>query len=422
MNKICKKTSIIILVLSISSFLFSNSFFSGMTGVNLNYSGSTETNEDNIETYNPDLKLQAFFAGQFNFSDKLWARTEFSINTADFLDENIFNNGTSTNFRIEEISLVIKGELLSATNYFSTFIGTYEQIGSDIFLQKYFGIEPIASKLTTSYLGLSGSNIHKQSGFGIGDVLLLKNTPMAFGLYSYINSDSLNKDNSNIFVFNADLRFATSLQYFTLDILGGIGIPLENTTDDYLIAVQTAYWHAGTNILIGNNYTQSVFLQLGIFNAAFNKTELNLLEETLYFLLEPRFNFKNCNLDITLYNIPNKNYNDSSNLPFLDGSLGGNINLYVDSVKLGSSFFTLGLNTNISYSNADILSCLGENGTEYTQETFTEQNFNISLAAYASTQFLSGELSCIIKMNFMELSRNNPGKVFSADIGYKTKI
>ena len=75
---------------------------------------------------------------------------------------------------------------------------------------------------------------------------------MAFGLYSYINSDSLNKDNSNIFVFNADLRFATSLQYFTLDILGGIGIPLENATDDYLIAIQTAYWHAGTNILIGN--------------------------------------------------------------------------------------------------------------------------------------------------------------------------
>ena len=331
------------------------------------------------------------------------------------------NNGTSTNFRIEEISLVIKGELLSATNYFSTFIGTYEQIGSDIFLQKYFGIEPIASKLTTSYLGLSGSNIHKQSGFGFGDVLLLKNTPMAFGLYSYINSDSLNKDNSNIFVFNADLRFATSLQYFTLDILGGIGIPLENATDDYLIAIQTAYWHAGTNILIGNNYTQSVYLQLGIFNAAFNKTEFNLLKETLYFLFEPRFNFKNCNLDFTLYNIPNKNYNDSSDLPFLDGSLGGNINFYVDSVKLGSSFFTLGLNTNISYSNADILSCIGEDGTKYTKETLTKENLNISLAAYVSTQFLSGELNCIIKMNFMELSRN-PGKTFSADIGYKTKI
>lgn len=404
-----KKASILVILLTTftTSNLFSASFFTGQTGAKINYTG-TNYNSD----FNPDLSLQAFFAGQFNFSEKIWARTEFSIDTQDLIDENIFNEGTGTTFRIEEISLVLKGDLLNSINYFNTFLGTYEQIGSDIFLQKYFGIEPVASKLTTSWLGLSGSNLYKQSGLGLGDVIKFKNIPIALGLYTYFNSDSLNNIDSNVFVFNTDIRFATTLQYFTLDLLCGIGLPLPPQNPDFLIAIEKAYWHAGANILIGNNYTQSLFFQLGIFNAEFKKDKVNILTESLYLLFEPRFNFGNWNIDVTFYNISRKNRPD---LPLLDGSLGGNLNVYLESVRIAGKPFTFGLNTNVSYNEIDLLQIFSETPP---QEADFVENFNVAISAYGSTQFLSGELNFIIKMNILKIKE----KPFSIDMGFKTKI
>lgn len=409
MIKFYKRTSIIItiLVTFTTTNLFSTSFFSGQTGAKLNYTG-TQTDSQ----YNPNLSLQAFFAGQFNFSEKVWARAEFSLETQNLLDENIFNEGTGTNFRIEELSLVLKGSLGSSINYFSTFLGTHEQIGSDIFLQKYFGIEPIASKLTTSWLGLSGSNLYKQSGLGIGDVIKFNNSPIAFGAYAYFNSDALNNICSNIFVFNTDIRFATTLEYFTLDFLCGIGLPLPPNNPDYLIAIEKIYWHAGASILIGNNYTQSLFLQVGIFNAEFKKDKVDFLMENLYLLFEPRFNFGNWNLDLTLYNISRKNRPD---LPFLDGSLGANINFCIDSIRIAGKLFTFGVNTNVSFDEIDLLKILSDTPPE---RNIFAKNLNVTISTYGSTQFLSGELNCIVKLNILKLKE----KPFSIDIGFKTKI
>lgn len=406
-----KRLFIFFLIIFANSILFSAPFFSGMTGVKLNYHGNTEIIE-NESTYNPYLSLQAFFAGQFNFSEKVWGRTEFSIETQNLLNTNIFNEGTETNFRIEELSLVIKGNLSNSINYFNIFMGSYEQIGSDTFLQKYFGIEPIASKLTTSWLGLNGSDLYKQRGFGFGDIIKSKNTPVAFGLYGYINSDTINNNNSRIFVFNTDVRFATTLQYFTLDLLCGIGFPLPQNDPNYIIAIEKLYWHAGANILIGNNYTQSLFFQLGIFNAEFKKDKVNILTESLYLLFEPRLNFGNWNIDVTFYNISRKNRPD---LPLLDGSLGGNLNVYLESVRIAGKPFTFGLNTNVSLDTIDLLQIFSE--TPPLENDFVE-NFNVAISAYGSTQFLSGELNFIIKLNILKLQENP----FSIDIGFKTKI
>ena len=48
---------------------------------------------------------------------------------------------------IDEFSIIKRGVLNDSSNYFSVFMGTYDPIGSDIFLQRYFGITPIASKI-----------------------------------------------------------------------------------------------------------------------------------------------------------------------------------------------------------------------------------------------------------------------------------
>lgn len=407
-----KRLFIFFLIIFANSILFSAPFFSGMTGVKLNYHGNTEIIE-NKSTYKPYLSLQAFFAGQFNFSEKVWGRTEFSLEISDLLNNHIVSNGSPSTFRIEELSLVLKGETLPLTNYLSIFLGNYEGIGSDIFLRKYFGIESISSKLITSYLGLSGSKILKQNGLGIGDVLVLKNSPIAYGFYTYINYESSDDSLSLSFLLNTDFRFAISLQYFTLDILAGLGIPLKTPENNYLIAVQTAYWHAGTNILIGNNYTQSLFIQLGLFNVAFNREQINPLNEKFYLLFEPRFNIGKCNLDFTLYTFPKEMQKKLNDLPFLSGTFGGNINIYIESIRLGKNLFTIGLNSNISYSNTNI--------NDILNNTHREDKLNVTLGAYTSTKFLIGELSCIIKINCTEFSKNS-GNVFSADLGFKAKF
>ena len=67
-----KRLFIFFLIIFANSILFSAPFFSGLTGAKLNYTGT-----NNNSVYTPELSLQAFLAGQFNFSDNFWALTEF---------------------------------------------------------------------------------------------------------------------------------------------------------------------------------------------------------------------------------------------------------------------------------------------------------------------------------------------------------
>ena len=117
-------------VIYISTGLFAATSFSGYAGGKLNYAANPEEEE-----FNPDLKLQAFFAGQFNFSQNIWSHLEFSINTGDFLSQSIFHE-TESLFQIDELSLIGRANLYSCAHYFSIFMGTYDPIGSDVFLQR----------------------------------------------------------------------------------------------------------------------------------------------------------------------------------------------------------------------------------------------------------------------------------------------
>ena len=68
MKKIRKIALAIMAVLLFSTNIYSQAAFSGYSGGKLNYS----SNEDSGDTYDPDLSLQAFFQGQFNFSQNIW--------------------------------------------------------------------------------------------------------------------------------------------------------------------------------------------------------------------------------------------------------------------------------------------------------------------------------------------------------------
>ena len=125
-----KKAIATAVILFLTAGLFAEAGFSGYSGGKVNYSSN-----ENTEKYDPDLTLQAFFQGQFNISQNMWSRLEFSLDTADFISSELFHE-TMAAFKIDELSLTFKSHSDSDANYFSLFMGIYDPIGSDIFLQR----------------------------------------------------------------------------------------------------------------------------------------------------------------------------------------------------------------------------------------------------------------------------------------------
>lgn len=405
MNKTKKiLSSILIAGLFLISDISAATTFSGFAGGKLNYGPDTT-----IEEYKPNLRLQAFFAGQFNFSQNAWSHLEFSIDTEDFINESIFHQ-TPAAFQIDEISFIIRGNLENVTNYFSAFMGTYDPIGSDLFLQRYFGINSIASKITDSYLGLAGSILYPHFGVGISDVLKLHTDPLAFGGYMYINNED-----SKYYVFNSDLRSAGVYRNFIWDFAFGIGVPLADKYkgEDVIIAIEKVYWHAGTTLLIGNNFTNSLFMQAGLYNAAFTAKNDDVLvsPKDLYILFEPRFIAQNFHFNFTLYSLP---ANTVQKLLFVDDTLGIDFNFYSDSTLFGATPITFGAHASISFTDKCLFDVKDINN-------IASNGYNLNITPYITNPFLSGELHIQAKIRIMALA-DNPAKAFSADLGYRTKF
>ena len=186
--------------------------------------------------------------------------------TDDLIENSIFKEAPAS-FKIDELSLIFRKQFYSATSYLSAFMGTYEPIGSDIFLRRQFSIQPIASKITESWLGLSGSIIYPMFGAGGSEVIRFNSVPLATGIYVYVNHEL-----EDSYVLNTDLRFAGNFRWFTFDVAAGLGMPMNtSSSDSAFIIVNTLYWKAGANILIGNAKTTSLFIQAGFSEMSFKK-------------------------------------------------------------------------------------------------------------------------------------------------------
>ena len=359
--------------------LFAGSFFSANVGGMLSYNPDVAQTE-----YDPNLKLNAYIESQFNFADNIWSHFNFSLKTDDFLSVDLFSE-TDSKFRIDEISVIIKSPIEASTNYFGVYMGAYDPIGSDLFFQRYFGLLPTSSVLTKSWLGQAGSILYPHFGIGIADVVKLHNYPLAFGLYAYVNNED-----EKYYVFNADLRFGAVYRYFAIDIAGGLGAPLSDkyNGEGVIVVVDKLYWHAGTTILIGNNYTQSLYLQAGIFNASFTKDNDALITDPdhIYFLVEPRFRFKNTHMNISAWSIPKECVD---NFIYVSDTLGASVVVYNDTLSWGS------------HQNRD---------------------FNVDITPYLSTNLLSGEIHFQSTIRIMEFLRNNWYNGITFEVGYKTSL
>lgn len=385
------------------SGIFSSSFFTGNAGGKLNYSSNPDA-----ENYDANLNLEAFFESQLNFSDNLWGHLNFSIDTLDFLSVNLFS-AVDSKFKIDEISLIFKIPMKTTQDYLSVFMGTYDPIGSDIFLQRYLAQKPIVSKLTESWLGQASSVLYPHFGIGISDVLKFGLQPLALGTYFYVNNE-----NASYYVLNGDLRFAGAYRFATFDIAGGIGFPITNNfaKENPFSDLEKVYWHAGLTLLLGNNYTQSIFMQAGIFNASFkqNLAETDTIKDDLFILVEPRFKIKNTHVNFTAYSIPQKTVDQ---LLFIDDTLGVNLNIYSETLRFGNKNFTLGTNIAWSFPNKYFTDL------KDPKELVVHGDFNVNIIPYISTSLVSGEIHGQIKLQIMDLIKDRWYDGLGADIGYR---
>jgi hypothetical protein len=409
------KNKIIYTVAFISVFLFffplskadASGLFSGYAGIktDLGFAGSGSS------SFDPQLLLQSFFAGQFNLTDDLIARMEFSLNTEDLIENSVFKK-TPAEFQIDEVSLIYRKKFLGFSNYLSIFMGTYEPIGSDIFLRRQFGIQAISSKLTESWLGLSGSVLYPLFGIGISDVIHFASQPMAAGAYFYVNHE-----NSDYYVFNGDLRFAYVYQYMCLDVAGGIGAPMKTNYngEDVIVLVDTLYAHAGIDMLIGSNYTPAaLYAQAGIYDIPIERdTDTFTVDpDKVYLLFEPRFNMSTFQLRFTLFSLPTDTV---EKLLFIDDTFGFNILSYADSLYIGSSSFSFGINTTLSFPDQSFL--IFKDLSNISVDTL-----NVALSPYISTQMFSGELHVMAQIKITDIARNSIASAFKINIGYKTQL
>lgn len=413
MKKTLKILSTVSILLALTaSSIFASPAFTAQTGAMLQNTASTDEEEGK---YDAHLNLSAFFSGQLNFTESLWGRMEFSLQTEDLIEKELFTS-TGAQFQIDEISLIKRSPTLNGYNYFSAYMGTYDPIGSDIFLQRYFGIEPIGTKLAESYLGIAGSILYPHFGIGISDVIKLKEKPIAYGAYLYMNNE-----NSQYYIINADARFATSLRYFTMDLCAGIGAPLYDTYkgESIFLVISKVYLHAGTTILIGNNYTTSLFFQGGLFNTSLEKGgKITPAADSIYLLLEPRFRTTNSHINISIYALPQKAVNKCL---FLDDTMGVDINIYSETIPIKAKLYTMGIHVNTGFPNYTLLSFKKDNIPNVVED-LKNMNFDINITPYVATDIFNGQINGQIKLKLMDFVNKEWYEAVSAEIGYRTKF
>jgi len=383
-------------------------FFSGYTGIKADADFANASG-----AFDMQLKLQSFFAGQFNLANNLIARTEFSMRTGDIIDNTIFNK-TPADFKIDELSLIYRKQFLDSVNFFSVFAGTYEPIGSDLLLRRQFGIEAISSKITESWLGLSGSIVCPLFGIGISDIVRFSETPIATGGYLYVNRE--NPDNN--FVLNADARFACAYQYFILDAAAGINSPMKNKNgagEDVLLLIDSLYAHAGITMLVGNNYTPcSFFTQAGVYDLPLKEGSdtFSFDIESIYLLAEFRIRASSYQAMLTAFSLSSDTV---SELLFIRDTLGFNLTLCNPSVYIGAQRFEFGIHNTLSFKDKTYMD------VQNFVDLFTSVP-TITSSPYVAVKVGRGEFRTMLQVLISDLINDSPAAAFECNFGYKMQL
>lgn len=374
--------------------------FSGLFGGSVGIQGKSGENAEF------GLPFNVFAVAQANFDSWGIIRADLELKSKDLLSGNLFT-GQDATLKLNELSFVTTKNTGSITNYLGVYLGTYEVVGKDDYLQRQFGMSPVTSLLTKSATTLScGLPLYKNYGVGLSYTMHFNTVPGTAGVNLYFNMT----DNSTL-QMNLDLRTAWATKFITVDLAAGIGAPLQNKYmgNDVILLIDTLYLHGGVSVLFGSNYTHSLFLQAGVQNipisrGSFPKTFSGYND--IFLLLEPRIYTKALKARITAYNIPENTLPD---MMYLEDPLGAALSIYTDAIDFNSSKLTVGVHLIAGLENQNIFSLMD---TDFTADI---PALNIYCTPFVDFPVANGNLEVMAQIGACDI-------LDSFCIQYKVKV
>jgi len=383
--------SILILILISVADLSAESSLSSFAGVDIDFIP--------IKNGTPKLMLNGVFATQYNLNNNLLFRGCFGIKTDDIIENGFFQD-TPSYFTINEFSAAYKLPTGLITQQIAIFMGKYESLGSDEFMQKNFSSINYASLLFSKKLSLFSEGIINYSGVGLSYSMRFS-TPQALGFYFYY-------DKKYTFNFlNFDLRFSSAFDTVLFDIGAGIALPLETTDSndsEVFLLIRRCDIHAGFSLLLGNNPVTNLFIQAGLQRIQIKPMPdtTNISLKDVFLFVEPRFtgNYLRCN--VAFFCIPETQVAD---LPFIPQPIGCDIHLASPDFMMFRSQTTVGLHTAVACG---------------LSEEYKIKDFDIQVSPYMDYSLLGGSFNLVLMFHPMQYK--DMGKFFNFSLSYKAEL
>ena len=396
---------------------FATPYFSGYAGV-----GGTLKNLDGSTAF----LLDGFFSGQFDITQSFIIRTNASLYTTSSIFSNFTFKNKESYFNLDEFSLTYRNYFGSVTQFLAAFAGDYDPIGSDLFLQRMFGIDSFASKLTDTISGISKATIFDNSGLGIAYYLKLPaNT--ALGLYGYYNAAEILSTNTtstsdeDLASLNADLRFAGAWSQVALDFVFGCNMPIEKTYTNengeevkVVVLIQRADLHMGLTAFFGNTNSSSLLFQAGITQLIVDKKTLTnqsaLSLDNVFLFIEPKFVTKNLIFSVALFNMPSDMLNS---LYYISNPTGINLTFSSPWIVISGNRNQFGGMITISSENS--MDTLLQDASNLVS------GLDLDIIPYGTTKFTSGTLNYSVQISALGItSVKGFFESMVARISYKT--
>ncbi len=407
-------------ILFFTHIIFASPYFNGTMGIG----GRFQPIPDEF----PALLVDAYFAGQFDLSKTLMLRTGLSMYTTEsILKESIFQN-TPAIFNLDEVSLTYRSSLGALSHYLGIYLGEYDPVGSDVFLQRQFGIPSFGSRLTETICGVSRAKIYDMAGIG-GSYVIKFPQNIALGVNVYYNkaedftistesqlmqainsqNESDNQDNSFIESLNTDLRFAGAWRTVALDFSLGLTMPMkrEITFDDgntqkVILLIEGADMHAGLTAFFGSSNSSSLLFQAGftklIIDPAVAEEEKILSFDDVYVLIEPRFVSRKLCFSLALFNMPTST---KENLFYIDDPVGISVSFYSPWLSLSGNRTQFGIMTTIS-SSKTLDNIIKDNDTT-NGNTDIKENLGLFISPYGIIHIGAGKLNFSLNVNAFDI-------------------
>ncbi|MBQ7160052.1 MAG: hypothetical protein IJS09_11615 [Treponema sp.] len=413
-----RKIYAILVLLLCTAALWAEVSFSGYAGIKGDFYSSKQ------DTFDSALCFQTYFAGQLNITKRFLIRTEFSMQTSDIAEKGPFVS-TNASFCIDELSATYIKPFLGNVQYFNLFLGTYEPIGSDIFLQRQFGIQSFTSLITESWLGLKGSTAYPFYGAGGSYILHFGGLPIATGAFLYVNKE--NSDNER--QLNLDWRFGTVWPWLALDFAIGIGAPMgtKRGDEDVILLIDTLYMHTGLTMLLGNKYSTSLFFQGGFSNLPLHAGEdSNKIESRdIYLLIEPRFVTRKFQTHVTFFSVPE---NTVEKMIFVDNTLGMNLSIFTDDLYIKNMNFTFGFHVTWTVTDKVTDSTVAQNVNKNFLDLkeplsiIKDCDHHIKISPFVAFPLSSGTIHAMLQARITDLKSDSWANAFKLSVGYKARL